>query len=78
MKTRTTVWLAALPLVVALALAFVVALVVRPAAGGTTPSRIAKVGLSRDDTDNSHRRRQERFLYVATIAQSRPIQISSP
>lgn len=70
MKTRTSVWLAALPCVVALA-AVVVALVTRPAAaGGTTPSRIEKDGFSQDDQDDSRGRRQERFLYVATIAQS--------
>ncbi len=40
MRTRTIVWQAALPVVVALTAALVVGLAVRPAAGGATPLRI--------------------------------------
>ncbi len=70
MRTRTIVWQAALPVVVALTAALVVGLAVRPAAGGTTPLRIEQTGVSQDGNDGSRGKRQERFLYVATIAQS--------
>lgn len=70
MRTRTIVWLAALPVVVALAAALVVGLVARPAAGGTTPLRIEQAGVGQDGNNGSRGKRQERFLYVATIAQS--------
>jgi methanethiol oxidase len=70
MRTRSIFWLAALPCVVALAAALVVAFVARPAAGGTTPLHIEDGGIIQDAEDDSHGRRQERYLYVATIAQS--------
>jgi selenium-binding protein 1 len=44
--------------------------VARPAAGSTTPLQIAQDGSSQDDKDDSRGKRQERYLYVATIAQS--------
>jgi selenium-binding protein 1 len=63
-------WLAALSCVVALSAALVVPPVARPAsAGSTTPSRIERGGSGQDDRGHS-RGRQERYLYVATIAQS--------
>jgi selenium-binding protein 1 len=55
--------------VVALAAALVVP-VARPAAGSTTPLQIAQDGSSQDDKDDSRGKRQERYLFVATIAQS--------
>jgi selenium-binding protein 1 len=71
MRTRTTVWLTALLGAVALAAALAVALVARPAeAGGTTPSRIEPAHVSQADRNHKRGKRQERFLYVATIAQS--------
>jgi selenium-binding protein 1 len=60
MRTRTIAWLVALPGVVALAAALVIGLGAGPAAGGTSPG----------EHDGSHGKQQERFLYVATIAQS--------
>jgi selenium-binding protein 1 len=62
------VWLAALTGAVGLT-ALVVALVARPAAGGETPSQIEQHAFGHDG-DHSRRERQERFLYVVTIAQS--------
>jgi methanethiol oxidase len=71
MRTRTTVWLTALLCTVALVAAFAVALVARPAeAGGTTPSRIESARFGQDERNHPRGRLQERFLYVATIAQS--------
>jgi selenium-binding protein 1 len=55
---------------VALAAALVVP-VARPArADGTTPLRIEPAVSSQDDKDDLRGKRQERYLYVATIAQS--------
>jgi selenium-binding protein 1 len=69
MRTRTIIWLAALPCVLAAAL--VVALIARPAAAGdTAPLPIEQTERSQKQKNNSHGKRQERFLYVATIAQS--------
>jgi len=70
MRTRTFFWLAALSCAVALAAALVVPVARPAAAGSTTPLRIEQDGLRQDDRDNSSGRRQERYLYVATIAQS--------
>jgi methanethiol oxidase len=71
MRTRTTVWLTALLGAVALAAALAVALVARPAeAGGTKPSRIEPTRFSQNEGNHRRGKRQERFLYVATIAQS--------
>jgi len=56
MRRRTSVWLTAL--------------LCAAAAGGETPSRIEQNGVSREDRRQSPGGRQERFLYVATIAQS--------
>ena len=69
-RRSIAVWLTALLCAVAVAAALAIALVARPAAaGGSTPSQIEQDRLSQE---NSHSRgkRQERFLYVATIAQS--------
>jgi methanethiol oxidase len=69
MRTRTIVWLAALPCVLAAAL--VLALVARPAgAGDTATGRVWEDGKGQKETRHSRGKRQERFLYVATIAQS--------
>jgi selenium-binding protein 1 len=69
MRTRTIVWLAALPCVLAAAL--VLALVARPAgAGGTATARVGEDGHGQKETSHSRGKRHERFLYVATIAQS--------
>jgi selenium-binding protein 1 len=69
MRTRTIIWLAAVLCVLAAAL--VVALVARPAAaGGKEPVRLERDGISRMQKNPSHGKRQERFLYVSTIAQS--------
>jgi methanethiol oxidase len=69
MRTRHIVSLAALLCLLALG-ALAVALVARPAAAGGEPARIEPDELSQDHKDHSRRGRQERFLYVATIAQS--------
>jgi selenium-binding protein 1 len=65
MRSRTTAWLATLPLVVTMALAFVIALGVRPAAANESTS-----ASRHDHTRHGHGKLQERFLYVSTIAQS--------
>jgi selenium-binding protein 1 len=71
MRTRSIVWLTALPGVVVLAAALLVALVARPAAAGdTAPLRIEQGGVSPKQKHHLRGKRQERFLYVATIAQS--------
>jgi methanethiol oxidase len=71
MRARTTVWLTALLCGVALAAALTVALVARPAAaGGTTPAQATHDRPSQEQKNNTRGKRQERFLYVATIAQS--------
>jgi methanethiol oxidase len=71
MRTRTSIWLTALLCAVGLAAALAVALVARPAeAGGTTPSRIESARFGQDEGTHRRGKRQERFLYVATIAQS--------
>jgi selenium-binding protein 1 len=71
MRTRTSIWLTALVGAVALAAALAVALAARPAeAGGTKPSRIEPAGTSQNEANHKRGTRQERFLYVATIAQS--------
>ena len=66
MRTRTIVLLLALSCIVALA----AAPVEQPAAGSTTSARIEQDGFTSDHRDGSRARRQESFLYVATIAQS--------
>ena len=69
MRTRTVIWLAALSCALALAAAFAAATGVRSAAaGGSTPARSEHAG-SGHGTKNGAKR-QERFLYVSTIAQS--------
>ena len=69
MRTRTIVWPAALLCVLAAAL--LVSLVVRPAgAGGNAPVRLERDGVGQKHKNHSRAKRQERFLYVATIAQS--------
>jgi methanethiol oxidase len=71
MRTRTTVWLTTLLCAVGLAAALAVALVARPAAaGGTTSPQIAHDRFSQNGKNHPRTERQERFLYVATIAQS--------
>jgi methanethiol oxidase len=71
MRARTMVWLTALLFAVAMTTALAVALVARPAtAGGTTPARIAHDPFSQEQMHDWRGKRQERFLYVATIAQS--------
>jgi selenium-binding protein 1 len=72
MRARTTVWLTALLCGVALAAALTVALIARPAAaGGTTPSQSTHDRFASEEQKNNQRgKRQERFLFVATIAQS--------
>jgi methanethiol oxidase len=67
MSTRTIAWVG-LPCLALLAAAFLVALAARPAAGGETPS-LEQHGVGHDN-DHSRDGRHERFLYVATIAQS--------
>jgi selenium-binding protein 1 len=70
MKARNAVWLTAL-LGAAGVVALAAALVTRPAAaGGTAPPQIEQAQLSHEKGQNPRGRRQERFLYVATIAQS--------
>jgi methanethiol oxidase len=69
MRARHIVSLAALLCLLALG-ALAVALVARPAAAGGEPVRIEPDELSQDDNDHSRRGRRERFLYVATIANS--------
>lgn len=64
MKNRSIVWLVALPCLALLAAA--VALGARPADGSTTPSG----GHHAAGRTDSSAKTQERFLYVATIAQS--------
>jgi methanethiol oxidase len=67
MRARAILWLAALLWAVALA----AALAARPAmAGGTAPMRVEPARASGDERHKPRRGRQERFLYVATIAQS--------
>jgi methanethiol oxidase len=69
MRIRTIVWPAVLLCVLAAAL--VVSLVARPAdAGGNAPVRLERDGVGQRHTNDSRGKRQERFLYVATIAQS--------
>jgi methanethiol oxidase len=69
MRIRTIIGLTAVLCVVAAAL--IVALVARPGAAGGTPSqRIEQGGFSHKQKNHSRGKRQERFLYVATIAQS--------
>jgi len=69
MKTRTILWPAAL--LCLLAAALVVALVARPAAaGGAAAVRLVQDGAGQKHKSHSRGKRQERFLYVATIAQS--------
>jgi selenium-binding protein 1 len=66
-RTRVTVWPAVLACLVVLA----VALGARPAsAAGTAPLRVEPARSSGDEGHKPRRGRQERFLYVATIAQS--------
>jgi methanethiol oxidase len=68
MRARHTVSLAALLCLSALGV-LAVAVVVGPAAGGE-PVRTKPDEPSQVDKDHSHRGRQERFLYAATIAKS--------
>ncbi len=69
MRTRTAIWLAALSCALVLAAAFAAATGVRSAAAGEpTPAR-SEHAASGHDTKNGAKR-QERFLYVSTIAQS--------
>ncbi|HEY9376925.1 MAG TPA: selenium-binding protein SBP56-related protein, partial [Jiangellaceae bacterium] len=69
MRIRTIAGLTAVLCVVAAAL--VIALVARPAVAGGTPSaRIEQGAVSQKQQNHSRGKRQERFLYVATIAQS--------
>jgi methanethiol oxidase len=68
-RIRTIVGLTAALCVLASAL--VVALIARPAAAsGTSSVRIEQGGISDKQNTHSRGKRQERFLYVATIAQS--------
>jgi methanethiol oxidase len=67
MRTRAIVWLAALPCLVILAAALGAR---SPAADGTAPSPAEQARSSGDDRHKPRWRRQERFLYAATIAQS--------
>ncbi len=67
MRTRTIVWLAALPSVALLAAAFVVAAAALPGTNATTQSH---AGAGHVSTDAALANGQERYLYVATIAQS--------
>jgi selenium-binding protein 1 len=69
MRTRTTLWLTALSCMAVLAAAVAAASGARPdAAGGATPAR-SEHAVSGHATKNGGKR-QERFLYVSTIAQS--------
>jgi methanethiol oxidase len=68
MKPRTFLSSAVLCFL-AVGAAIVIALVARPAAGGE-PMHGEHEGLSEDGKNDSRKKRQERFLYVATIAQS--------
>jgi methanethiol oxidase len=68
MKPRTFVSSAAL-CVLAVGAALVISLAARPAAGGE-PAYGDHQGVSEADQNGSRKNRQERFLYVATIAQS--------
>ena len=71
MRTRTLVLLAALPCAVVLAAIVVAGLVARPAAAGdTTPLRSEHGQSGQDRSAHVRGKRQERFLYVASIAQS--------
>ena len=69
MRARRSVLVAAVPCAAGLAAALAVALVALPAAGGGTPLQIDHARLGHVDVD-SRNARQERFLYVSTIAQS--------
>ena len=71
MRNRTKLWMATLPCAAVLAAAVVVGLMARPAAAGDPVSaRSAQDEHRRDAGAHSGGRRQERFLYVTTIAQS--------
>jgi selenium-binding protein 1 len=68
MRTRTKLWLAVLPCV--LAAAFAVALMARPAAADDSSPARSTHKSGRDDRAHMRGGRQERFLYVTTISQS--------
>ena len=68
MRTRTKLWLAVLPCV--LAAAFAVALMARPAAADDSSPARSTHKSGRDDRVHMRGGRQERFLYVTTISQS--------
>src|SRR5918996_1169803 len=70
MRTRTKLWLAVLPCAVVLAAAFAVALMARPAAADDSSPARSTQNSGRDDRAQRRGGRQERFLYVTTIAQS--------
>src|SRR5688572_8610078 len=71
MRNRSKLWLAALPCAVVVAAAVVVALIARPAAAGdAAPLRSELHESGKDKRAHSRGRRQERFLYVTSIAQS--------
>lgn len=67
MRTRTIVWLAALPGVVVLAALVALG---APAGGGTTPLGAHHASVDLEQRNDSPGKTQERYLYVATIAQS--------
>ena len=70
MRTRTKLWLAALPCVAVVTAAVVVGLMARPAAAGdSSPVRSGHDEPGRNDRAHPGKR-QERYLYVTTIAQS--------
>jgi methanethiol oxidase len=71
MRARTRIRLTVLLGASALTAVLAVVLAARPdAAGGTTPTRIAQDQVDQEDVRHPRGERQERFLYVATIAQS--------
>lgn len=71
MRNRSKLWLAALPCAVVVAAGVVVGLIARPAAArDAAPLRSELHESGKDKRAHSRGRRQERFLYVTSIAQS--------
>jgi methanethiol oxidase len=70
MKARSKGWLAALSCVAVVAAAVVVGLMARPAAAGDPTPRSEHGASARGAHAQARGKRQERFLYVTTIAQS--------
>src|SRR5919106_4959697 len=71
MRNRTKLWLAALPFAAVVAAAVVVGLMARPAAADdSSPARSSHDESRQAKNAQARGKRQERFLYVSSIAQS--------